>query len=86
MKHLSYEDTAEGSVRVGYTNGICMGEIYMEVDGYYVFEPALNGGFWDGWVLAEIAETLEEMNAPYEKHLEEYFAKKEEPPSGNNFD
>ena len=75
LKHLSYEDTAGGSVRVGYTNGVYMGEIYREVAGYYVFEPAPNRGFWDGWVLAEIAETLKEMNAPYEKQLEEYFAK-----------
>lgn len=57
-----------------FENGVILGEIYKEVDGFYVFQPTLNGGgFWEEWVLKGIASILEERNAAWKEEIDNYF-------------
>lgn len=47
-------------------------DIYMEVDGFYRFEPNAVG-YFTAHQLRWIADELDRMNAPREKELDEYF-------------
>jgi hypothetical protein len=49
-----------------YENGVKLGEILCEVDGYYVFYPELNGGYWSEHILRAIADLLGTMNAEWD--------------------
>jgi hypothetical protein len=57
-----------------YENGHVLGSIYMEVDGFYVFQfgvPGFDmphrGGFWEAWIFHLIADTLDGMNEDWEE-------------------
>lgn len=54
---------------------LLIGEIYPEVDGYYVFLPIKEGGYWSGWVLKTIYNKLEELNKAWDVHLTQVFSK-----------
>ena len=60
-----------------FVNDKLVGRCYMEVDGYYVFVPLTEGGFWDEFSLRFIADFLEEKNKEWNKRLEKYFNEKE---------
>lgn len=65
------DDAPDGESGVlTYLNGHVLGEFYREVDGYYVFVFAdPNKGAWEAHVLREIADTLDEMNATWDKEV-----------------
>lgn len=49
-----------------------LGELYQEVDGYYVFAPDGQGG-WDSRGMRTIANKLDELNEPYDAEVNAYF-------------
>lgn len=51
------------------TNGVKLGEFYIEVDGYWVFAPELRGGYWDEHVMEAISHRLKVMNAPWHQQI-----------------
>lgn len=58
------------------SNGVALGEIYMEVDGYYVFEPGRDSnGFWEAYVLRAIADKLDEMNKAWDAEVTEMLSR-----------
>lgn len=57
-----------------YENGVLLGQILMKEDGYYDFWPELKGGYWSAEVLRQIADLLDQLNAPWEKEINDYFA------------
>lgn len=67
-------DEASSVVRVNHISGAYIGDIIQKEDGYFDFWPVLNGGYWDQYTLLDIANTLKELNKPYEKELEKYFS------------
>ena len=55
------------AVKVG---GMPMGELYMEVDGCYVFDPITGrSGYWPAWMMQSIVDKLTELNAEWEEQL-----------------
>ncbi len=54
-----------------YYEKIALGDVYKEVDGFYVFVPYVSGGFWESWVLREIADKLDSMNREWWEKIEE---------------
>ena len=49
-------------------------DIYMEVDGFYCFEP--NGvGYFTAHQLRWIADELDRMNSAWQKDMDEYFTR-----------
>jgi hypothetical protein len=46
-----------------------MGEFLVEVDGYFVYYPELRGGAWESWIMHEIADKLDELNAPWDAEV-----------------
>ena len=73
-KYLKLEKN-DTSYNIYFENGIFLGEFIIKEDGYYDFWPEhpSKDGYWSSYVLREIANTLDELNAPYEKELNEYF-------------
>lgn len=61
--------------KVCYTNGVYMGDFVVHVDGYYYWwpEPTDRGGIIQGWVLRELADRLDELNADWDAHINAYF-------------
>lgn len=49
--------------KVYYENGVYLGDIYMEIDGDFVFWPDYQKkGFWAWPVLEEITNKLKDLN------------------------
>lgn len=69
---ITLDRTAQG-YKVKAYNGVDMGEFYMEVDGYYVYVPILRGGFWPAYMLRAVADKLDEVNASWDKQVQDYF-------------
>jgi hypothetical protein len=62
----------DGKEVLVYRNGIRVGEIYIEVDGYYVFEPdPLRNGFWTAEILHEITDILDHKNEDWDTKVKE---------------
>ena len=50
-----------------------IGIIYMEDDGYFVFQPEEVSGFWNEYSLTLIVDKLKELNKDWDKHLTDNF-------------
>lgn len=64
---LRFFKLSEGRFSVHHENGVKVGELYMEVDGYFVYWPSENKGFIEAWFLHAIADKLDEMNAEWDR-------------------
>jgi hypothetical protein len=74
MKQLHKKDVIteelQGSTQVVvFCNGVVIGQMYQEVDGYYVFLPDRKDGFWEAYVLRAIADMLDEKNERWHKQV-----------------
>ena len=71
-------DRLESGRTIVTVNGVEIGYIYCEVDGFYVFEIASRlGGYWSEWVLRDIADQLHYMNKEWEQQINEDLTKAE---------
>lgn len=53
-----------------YENGVWIGEIIPDFDGYYYFWPIARGGSWSAEVLKQIAGLLDVINEPWDKQVQ----------------
>jgi hypothetical protein len=68
---LEFRPVPGGLYQIWY-NECNLGELYAEVDGYYVFWPDYERrGFWEGWVLQSIVIQLGILNAAWDKQVRE---------------
>lgn len=49
-----------------HENGVKFGELYMEVDGYYVWDSLGGRGYLEAHVLRNIADKLDELNKDWD--------------------
>jgi len=57
-----------------FLNNVHVGNMYKEVDGYYVYEyNNSRSGFWEAHALRMIADKLDEMNKDWDEGIKEYF-------------
>lgn len=49
------------------------GDIYIEIDGFYVFSPHTGSGAFTASNLRDVADYLDELNEPWNKTIDEYF-------------
>lgn len=61
---------------VTYENGVLLGEAAQIEDGFVYFWFDERKGFIDASVLRQIADTLDFINEPWNKTIEEFFALK----------
>lgn len=58
--------------KVLYENGVHLGDVVMDVDGYRYFWPDMSrGGHWGAHVLREIADLLDELNEAWDAEVRE---------------
>jgi hypothetical protein len=58
----------------GYVGNAYIGDFYREIDGFWVYNPSKGGGgYFDAPFLRILADKLDELNEPWNKHLEEFF-------------
>lgn len=53
-----------------YYNGVLVGHVYQETDGYYVITFTTRGGCWYEGELIQIATLLHEMNLPWDQQVQ----------------
>lgn len=72
--------------KVFFENGVYLGDFLIKDDGFYDFWPEhpSTGGYWPSYVLRELADKLDVLNAPYEKELNEYFENENENEKANS--
>lgn len=56
--------------RVMFHNGVDMGTLEMDVDGYYKYWPVQRAGYWDAPPLRAIAELLDHVNAEWDAQVQ----------------
>lgn len=50
------------------SNGCPLGDVYMQVDGFFVYQPPLvNRGCWSSEVLQELSIFIKELNKDWEE-------------------
>lgn len=60
-----------------YDNGVYVGDILCDVDGFYYWWPEHRGGCLDQGFLLNMSELLGKLNEPMDKELEDFFSKTE---------
>lgn len=65
-----------GNVKYGYSR---CGEIYQEVDGFWVYSMGETIGYLDSWFLRGIADKLDELNKDWQVELLGALSKVKEP-------
>lgn len=67
---ISYDYDEEDHEYNVAVNGVVVGWLYCEVDGYYVFDmnPTLRG-YTPGWLLRSLADKLDELNAEWDAKI-----------------
>ena len=50
-------------------NKVDVGELYQEIDGYYVWDPADLQGYLSAWFLRDIANKLDDLNRDWNEEL-----------------
>lgn len=67
---FSYQKTIYGGYDV-YLKKQKIGQVCMEVDGYYVFLPekGKDGGYYPEWMLLELGNFLAELNKPWDEQV-----------------
>ena len=66
----------DGNVlQIFHDNGVYCGDILCKEDGFYDWWPEYpsKGGCYPAYFLHEVAKKLDELNAPQEKAIEDYF-------------
>lgn len=67
------ERKIDGGFELYYSNGVPMGEVLMDVDGYYKYWPITTGGYWDEGSLTYVLEYLKEKNKEWDERINEFF-------------
>lgn len=76
MRRLNYEKI-EGGYNIYYNSLTFVGEILVKEDGFYDFYPPYGkSGYYDSWVMREIADKLDELNKGWEENINEYFGER----------
>lgn len=73
-KYLTFKQTKD-CYEVYYNERVLIGELIVGLDGFYGFHLSRGYGRWESAVLREIADKIDELNAPWEKNINEYFEK-----------
>jgi len=78
MSLVKFIPLKNSAYKVEYENGVDMGELYKEIDGYYVYWPIDRKGFWSSVPMRIIADKLDELNADWDREVKEFFEKQEQ--------
>jgi hypothetical protein len=69
MMSLKYDQVQDGFIKVYAYNGVQVGEMYIECDGYWVFQPVLRNGYWESWMLMHLGRKLHKLNRKWHQQV-----------------
>lgn len=72
--NLIYKQINNQKFHVLTPNNHLVGELIMDVDGYFYFWPS-NDGCWSSHIMRSIANKLDDINKPWNDEVTEYFEK-----------
>ena len=72
--NLIYKQINNQKFHVLTLNNHLVGELIMDVDGYFYFWPS-NDGCWPSHIMHSIANKLDEINKPQNDEINDYFDK-----------
>lgn len=62
---------SQKGMKLYFENGVYLGEVIADVDGYYKFWPETRGGgYWDEYLLRSVADHLKELNAAWDEQIQ----------------
>jgi hypothetical protein len=67
---ITYPRIGVGHVDAIYCNGVKLGELLQDVDGFYKFFPESRAGYWEEAVMRDIADALDALNSAWEFEIE----------------
>ena len=70
---MTFEQLDKQRYRVIYDNGVIIGDLDMDGDGYFYFWPERLNGAWEAHVLRAIADKLDEINKPWDEEIARAF-------------
>jgi len=70
---LIIEKLSEGCYEVTNINKIHLGEFYREIDGFFVFIPGSEYGFYSEQYLQALLFELQQLNAPCKEKIRNFF-------------
>ena len=72
LSDLLYATKRElGVYAVTFHNGVNLGTLEMDVDGYYKYWPVQRIGYWDVQLMQAIADLLDHVNAEWDAQVQE---------------
>lgn len=70
MSRVEFGEPIEGSIRVR-VNGVNCGDLDMGDDGFWQWYPAMRPGYIPSWMLRQIADKVDALNAEWDAQLRE---------------
>jgi hypothetical protein len=72
MNHLKpiRLEKISGGFDAFWENGVELGQILCDVDGFYKYWPIYQGGYYDEWFLLSMADTLKELNKKWQEEID----------------
>ena len=67
---LNYVTKNENQIAVMYGTNSYIGDLYREVDGYWVFAPETKGGYWSQEVMLALGNKLADMNKAWDTKIQ----------------
>lgn len=74
---LIYNQINQQKYNVLTPNNHLIGELIMDVDGYFYFWPN-NSGCWSSNIMHSIANKLDEVNKQWNDHINQHFSRESE--------
>jgi hypothetical protein len=64
---VKFTKQSENDYLIVFENGICLGHLLKEVDGYFVYYPETRGGFMESWIMRIIADKMDDLNRDWDE-------------------
>jgi hypothetical protein len=68
--NLIYQKVDPQKYNVVTKNEKLVGELIMDVDGYFYFWPEDSTGAWTPYILRQLADKMDEINKPWDEQVE----------------
>lgn len=75
MNKLRKEEIRPGYFKL-FFNDKYVGDLIMDVDGYYYYQPINNSGYWSSYSLKLIIDYLDKMNKEHDNKIVKFFKKR----------
>lgn len=72
--NLIYQQISQHKYNIVTGNQKLVGELIMDVDGYFYFWPEDNNGAWSSYLLRQLADKIDEINKPWNQKTEGFWA------------